>query len=132
MIIWLDQVYDYLRALGVAGTVPWPIYEGYLADDQDQMVAIFSSGGDAFNTLLGENRTVRMQLRVRAARQDFQTAYTKWKQCFDALSNAREGTLPSYLVGFRFIVAKQLEPLTFTDENGRTNLTSNWEIMLDN
>lgn len=132
MSIWLDQVRDYLIGANIAGSASWPIYESFLADDQDQVVALFSTGGDQAITLLNENRMVRMQLRVRAKRQDFATAYAKWQACFDALNNAREGTLPPYLIGFRYFNPLQQEPLTFTDENGRTNLTNNWQVLLDN
>ncbi len=131
MSIWLEQVYTYLFSLGVVDNSEWLLNLGYLTDDQDQVVALFSFGGPPAQTLQTENRYIKMQLRVRAARLSFPIAYAKWKECFDALNNAREGT-GTGLEGFRYITAGQLEPLSFTDKKGRANLTSTWDILIDN
>ncbi len=131
MSIWLDDVRDYLIATGVCGgSTNWPIYLAYLTDDQDQTVSLFTTGGTAPETLDETFLRVGMQIRVRAGKLAFSEAYNKWKDCFTALQHAREGTFGSTLTGFIYILAVQVEPISFTDENGRINLASGWDILI--
>lgn len=135
--MWLEDIRDYLIAQGVAQdasttpNAPWPIYIGFIPDDQDQVVGLFTTGGFPADTLLRANRRLTMQLRVRAASRDFATAYAQYQSIFNLLQDANQvAGSPILLPNFVFMQAIQVDPLHFNDEHSRPNLTSNWRIML--
>jgi Bacteriophage minor capsid protein len=122
----LDDVQAYLVAEG-AGSGGWPIYVGYLPDDQDQTISLFPTGGMPADTLGRENRNPKFQLRVRAARLDYATCFAKWQQVFNLLQDARQiSGSPVLLPNVVFIQAQQDEPFDFPDDKGRHNMTTNF------
>jgi len=125
----LDDIRSYLIAQGVvqSGTSiplpPWPCFEGYVTDDQDQTVALFETGGYPADTLGRENERVTFQVRVRAARLDYSTARAKWLAIFNALQDS----IPA--PGYAFVQAMHYGPMHFNDDKGRPNLTANFRVM---
>lgn len=119
----------YLVAQGVAGGVTgWPVYVGYMPDDQDQCVGVFDTGGGPADTMARENRQLTLQTRVRAARLDYVTCYAKWLQIFNALQDAKAGG--GQLAGVIFVQAMSVGPAVFYDHNHRPNMTSNWRALV--
>jgi hypothetical protein len=126
------DIRSYLISLGiVGGATSWPVYCGYFPESSnDKMVAIFETAGMPADTLERENRRLSFQTRVRASRLDYQVAYDKWLEIFNALQDAQSsGGSPDYLAGVIFIQAMQVGPNHFNDENERPNLTSNWRVL---
>lgn len=124
-------MYNYLTGTAlVNGATGWPLFLGYMTDDQDQTVALYETGGFPADTLLRENQRVTFQLRVRGARRDYQNVRQKWQDLFNALQDtdwASTGLV--YLPGVVFIQAMHYGPLVFTDDKGRVNMTVNFRVM---
>jgi len=124
----LDDVYVYLTNLGlVNGATSWPCYIGYMTDDapQDQVVALYETGGYPADTLLRENQRVTFQVRVRGGRRDYDTVRAQWQELFNALQDAQSPDLP----GVVFIQAMHYGPLVFSDDKSRVNMTANFRVM---
>ena len=127
--MYLDDIKTYLDAMGVS-SVSWPIKIGFLPDDTDQCIALFPTGGYPADTLGRENSRPTFQLRVRAGRFDFPTAYAKWQECFDLLQDAQHTSgSPALLVGFAYIQAMQTEPLEQPDDKLRPNFINNFRVL---
>ena len=130
----LDDIYTYLTSFGVLlpiapSTSPWVMYESYIPDDQDQMIALYDTGGMPFDTLSRVNERRTFQTRVRGSRLDYNTAFNKWKQIFDLLQDAQQTTgSPILLSGYFFIQCMHSGPMAFNDDLGRPNLISNWKV----
>lgn len=129
----LDDIRAYLIGKGlVEGSTGWSCYISFMPDETDQCVSLFDSGGYPADTLGRENERPTFQVRIRGARWAYPTTRDKWKAIFDALQDAQQGSLavsPDPLASYVYIQAMQTGPLTFTDSNGRPNLTSNWRVM---
>ncbi len=127
--MYLDGIKEYLDVHG-ASSGSWPIYIGFLPDDSDQGIALFPTGGYPADTLGRENSRPTFQIRVRAAKFEFDTGYAKWKECFDLLQDAQRTTgSPALLVGFIYIQAVQTEPMEQVDDKARPNFLNNYRVM---
>ena len=125
----LDNIYDYLVAKG-AVDAGWALYLSYLPDDTDQVIGLFETGGFPADTMMRENERVTFQVRVRTSRLDYQVGRAKWKQIFDLLQDAQASAgSPHLLTGITFIQALHFGPLTFLDDKGRNNFSSNWKVL---
>lgn len=131
MTLLLDEIRTYLIAQGVVGSlIGWPIYEGYLPDDQDQMVGLFETGGYPSDTLGRENLRVTFQTRMRGIRFDYAVARRKCDDILGALQDAKQTSgSPVLLSGFVYIQAMAEAPLFFNDDQGRPNFTLNWRVL---
>lgn len=127
----LDDIRTYLVAQGIAGgSTGWPIYEGFMPDDQDQMIGLFETGGYPADTLLRENARVTFQVRMRSSEFAYASVRSKWEAVFAALQDAQETTgSPKFLVGYTFIQALQVAPLLFNDSKKRPNATVNFRVL---
>lgn len=127
----LDSVYTYLVANGAngIGTSAWPVYIGFMADDQDQMIGLFETGGMPADTVGRENQRVTFQVRIRAARLDYATCRTMWQTVFNLLQDAQQ-TATGYLPGIYYIQAMHYGPMFFNDDDGRSNMTANFRVMM--
>ena len=122
----LDDIYNYLTAQGyVNGATGWPLYEGYMPDDQDLTVALYETGGYPADTLLRENQRLTFQLRVRGSRRDYVRVRQKWQDLFNALQDS----LDPLLTDIALLQAMHYGPLVFTDDKGRVNMTANFRVM---
>jgi len=123
--MFLDDVYNYLTSYGyVNGNTGWPLYEGYMPDDQDLTVAIYETGGYPADTLMRENQRITFQLRVRGSRRDYARVRQKWQDLFNALQDADD----TLLQGVALCQAMHYGPLAFTDDKGRVNMTVNFRV----
>jgi len=126
----LDQIYNYLVASGQVGpTTSWPLHIGFMADDASQMVGLFETGGLPADTLGRENQRPTFQVRVRAARLDYETCRTMWQTLFNLLQDAQQNSSPT-LAGIYLIQALHYGPMFFADDQGRSNMTSNWRVLM--
>jgi hypothetical protein len=119
----LEDIADYLTTHGVV-TAPWTLYIGTFPDDQDQVIGLFATGGEPFDTLGRENVRPTFQTRVRAAASDYGVGYAKWKQIFDTLQDA----IPTS--AYAYVQATATGPLAFSDDKERPNFTSNWRVLM--
>jgi hypothetical protein len=123
--MFLDDVYTYLTNGGyVNGATGWPLYEGYMPDDQDLTVALYETGGYPADTILRENQRITFQLRVRGSRRDYARVRQKWQDLFNALQDANNPALN----GVALMQAMHYGPLVFTDDKGRVNMTVNFRV----
>jgi hypothetical protein len=126
----MEEIYSYLTNYNVVnGATNWPCYIGYMADDQDQTVALYETGGFPADTLMRENQRVTFQMRVRGSRRDYPTVRQKWQDIFNLLQDATQDEEPILLDGVIFIQAMHYGPLVFTDDKGRVNMTANFRVM---
>jgi hypothetical protein len=119
----LDDLYTYLGHQSGLVTIDWPLYLGYLPDEQDQCTGLFETGGMPADTLLRENERVSFQLRVRGNRFDYAVVRRKWQDYFDALQDSQPAA------GYAYVQAAHLGPLVFGDPSGRVNMTANFLVM---
>lgn len=128
----LDDIRSYLNSLSLVSSA-WPLYEGYIPDDQSQMQAVFETGGKP-PTELGIGSSPRptlrvtFQMRVRSNRLDYVTGRTQWKACFDALQDSNLGNAGLYVL----VQTIHNGPITFNDDKGRPNFISNFNVMMLN
>jgi hypothetical protein len=124
----LDDIYAYLNANGIPPT-GWVLYEGFFADDQDQVIAIFDTGGMPFDTMAREYEHVTFQVRCRASKLDYVTCRTMWQTVFNLLQDAHQTSgSPLLLPGYALIQCLHAGPLTFLDDKGRPNSTMNFRV----
>lgn len=114
----LDDIRAYLVTLGLV-TSSWPVYEGYIPDDQNQMVSLFETGGMPPDTQNREYERVTFQLRIRGNRLDYAVVRTHWLTLFNALQDSAPP-------GYAYIQTMHNGPITFNDDRGRTNMISNF------
>ena len=125
MALFLDNVRNYLLGNGVS----WPVTIGFMPDDADDWIGIFETGGMPADTIGRENQRVTFQVRVRAARLDYLVCRTMWQTVFNLLQDAQAGN--GYLPGVAYIQALHFGPLFFNDDQGRSNMTANWRVMME-
>src|SRR5574340_721729 len=85
MAMILDLVASYLTSAGIA-PAGWTLYKSWLPDTPDQAIVLTETGGappDAFNY---HNASITMQVRIRAARNGYETAKSKWREIFDLVN----------------------------------------------
>ena len=129
--MYLDDVYDYLIAQGVAGgTSGFGCSIGYFSDDQDLMIGIFAVAGYPQDTLGRENIRPNFQTRVRGGELDYATVFAKWQEIFETLQDAQDmpGS-PHLLPDVVYIQAMASAPAVFNDARRRPNMTSTWRMM---
>lgn len=122
----LDDIRVFLIAQGIGGpSTTWPVYEGYFPDDagKDQQIGLFETGGYPQDTLGRENVRPTFQTRIRAARLDYETGRTKWRDVFVALQDSTPA------VGYAYVQAMTSGPLVFNDDKGRPNFITNWRVL---
>lgn len=119
----LDDLKTYLSQQSGLVTTAWPLYLGYLPDDNDQVIGLFETGGFPPDTLLRENELVTFQMRVRAARFDYVIARRKWQDLFNALQDSQPAA------GYALVQAMHSGPLEFGDPMGRCNFTANFRCV---
>jgi len=118
----LEDIKAYLVAHG-AVSIDWPLYIGMFPDDQDQVMALFQTGGLPFDTINRENERPTFQFRVRGKRMDYPVVLAKWQLVFDLLQDS----VPTS--AYAFVQATHTGPMEFNDEKNRPNFTSNWQVM---
>jgi hypothetical protein len=128
----LDDIVTYLNNLGLVSTA-YPIYEGYIPDDQDQMMAVFETGGMPPTELgIGNeprpNERVTFQFRVRGTRLNYGITRKQWLACFNALQDSNLGDPSTYFL----IQTKHNGPICFNDDRGRSNFITNFNVMKKN
>ena len=130
MSLILDDLYAYLCANGFGPSTAWPVYEGFIPNDTDQVVALFQTGGYPADTLGRENERLTFQVRVRAKRLSYAQCYGTWLAIFNLLQDAQQTSgSPQFLVGWYLCQAIHYGPLMFNDDLGRTNMTMNFRIV---
>jgi hypothetical protein len=128
----LNDIASYLTDLGLVSP-SYPIYQGYIPDDQDQMMAVFETGGMP-PTELGigtdprPNERVTFQFRVRGSRLNYAVTRAQWLACFNALQDSVLANPDVYA----YIQAKHYGPIVFNDDRGRSNFISNFNCMKRN
>jgi hypothetical protein len=126
----LDEIRTYLIAQGVVGSTAWPIYEGQMVDDQNQMVAIFETGGFPSDTLGRENLRATFQVRIRCNAFEYAVGRNKCDDILATLQDAQQTSgSPVLLSGFVYIQALSEAPSFFGDDGGRCNFTLNFRVL---
>jgi hypothetical protein len=125
----LDDIVAYLTDQGLVSP-QYPCYSGYIPDDQDQMMAVFETGGMPPTELgIGDsprpNERVTFQVRVRGSRLNYAVTRQQWLAVFNALQDSVLGNPNVYV----YIQAKHTGPVVFNDDRGRTNMISNFNVM---
>ena len=125
----LDDIVSYLNTQGLV-TVAFPIFEGYIPDDSDQMMAVFETGGMpptelGIGTQPRPNERVTFQMRVRGTRLNYAVTRQQWLAVFNALQDSVLGQPSVYI----YCQAKHFGPLVFNDDRGRSNFISNFNVM---
>lgn len=119
----LDDINTYLTGLSLAGGT-YPIYEGYIPDDQDNMMAVFETGGMPPVEIDRPNEIVTFQFRVRTSRLNYAVGRQQWLTCFNALQDSVLGMPAVYI----FVQCMHYGPLFFNDDKGRSNFISNFRV----
>jgi hypothetical protein len=125
----LDDIVSYLNNAGLV-TSTYPIFEGYIPDDQDNMMAVFETGGSPPTELgIGNaprpNQRVTFQFRVRGTRLNYAATRAQWLACFNALQDSVLGNPNVYV----YVQTKHDGPICFNDDRGRSNFISNFNVM---
>jgi Bacteriophage minor capsid protein len=119
----------------VEGSTGWSCTVGYLADDQDQAVALFPDGGAPTTTLSGSNIRPHFQVRVRNAKFDYAAGEAKIRAIYQELETGSRHTgsgSPNPLLGFALIHSMSgAGPHHWVDERERNNWTMNFHTVRD-
>lgn len=125
----LNDIVSFLTSQNLVST-SYPIYQGYIPDDQDQMMAVFETGGMPPTELgIGNaprpNERVTFQFRVRGTRLNYGVTRQQWLNCFNALQDSVLG-MPNIYV---YVQTKHNGPICFNDDRGRSNFITNFNCM---
>jgi Bacteriophage minor capsid protein len=114
----------FLLGLNLTDPVFWPMYIGYIPDDQDQMMAVFETGGMPPVEINRDNEIVTLQMRVRSARLNYAVGRQQWLNCFNAIQDSSLGQVSVYSI----VQSLHYGPIFFNDDRGRSNFITNWRI----
>jgi hypothetical protein len=120
----MESVRSALVTAGVIDGTDWAGYIGYMPDDQDQVVGLIPTGGFPQDTHGAENGFPTFQVTVRAGRNEYSTARSKWLDMYHALQDANLSASNIWL-----IQAYATDPIHMLDGKNRHNFVSNFRVI---
>ncbi len=121
----LDIIRNKLIAASVVeGSTGFKIFIGYAPDDQDDIVALTTTGGWAQDTHDSANVLESFQAKIRGNKFDYVACESKWRDVFNVLQDADMSA-----DGIHYIQALATGPLAWIDPNHRHCMSINFKVV---